>query len=169
MEMSANNVELSLFAKSERANEAEIAKFIANLKGSKLASQSEFLATLSPTIRDFIVRQLRAVVKAHEAVKAKALAVSKLPSDDADTLSHIPNPLRFQNIGLKGSEEARGKQRFGQLQEEADQLVARFQLEMAKKYQSAAELELELKHTKLRVLIFQLAMHLSIAAVPGII
>lgn len=168
MEGSADCAESNLF-QCVKVDEAQLSKFMARLD-PKLSCTSDFLATLTPKIRDFMANKLVVMVKAYDDAKSKVLAVSKLtPDSDTNTLSHIPNPLGLTGLGVKGSKEAQGEPEWAELASETDQVVEQFRYAMTAQYRKAAELELKVKLRKLRKEFFSLVTSLAATGVKAFI
>ena len=88
-ESSGNTAESSLFTRTIPADDAELSKFEASLKGTKQECLSGPLATLTPEIRDFTVSLAKTVAKDHERAKQKSAAVLKLSPNDDGTITQL--------------------------------------------------------------------------------
>ena len=97
-EESANYVAKS----SATVDDADLSKFIAKLRDSKLASFEDFLVTLRPVKSDCIVKSVKAMANVLDRVKQKELAESKLiPNEDPNKIPHASSvTVRWQTKGV---------------------------------------------------------------------
>ena len=101
-----------------------------------------------------------AMAKLRSSVKQKKLAVSKLVPCEDPTKSHIPVSLRRKD-DLKASKEAQGKDKYGQLKTQAEELLNNYTTRMTSIYKENAELEVEVKLKALRCKFYELCFKLA--------